>query len=118
MLRSLDDVQNYSKDNMDATMKNWGQVSKDVQSIAAATADYSRKSFEEGSAAFEKLRNAKSLEKAIEIQTAYAKTDYEGFVAQATKTTELYINLAKELSGHWRNSSPKPRSRNNLATRS
>ena len=67
MLKNLDDVQKYSKDNMDATMKNWGQVSKDVQSIAAATADYSRKSFEEGSAAFEKLRNAKSLEKAIEI---------------------------------------------------
>jgi hypothetical protein len=99
MLRSLDDVQNYSKDNIDATMRNWGQVSKDVQSIAAATADYSRKSFEEGSAAFEKLLNAKSLETAIEIQTAYAKTAYEGFVAQATKMTELYINLAKELSG-------------------
>jgi Phasin protein len=40
-----------------------------------------------------------SLEKAIEIQTAYAKTAYEGFMAQATKMTELYINLAKELSG-------------------
>jgi hypothetical protein len=99
MLKNLDDVQNYSKDNMDATMKIWGQVSKDVQSNAAATADYSRKWFEEGSAAFEKLRDAKSLEKAIEIQTAYAKTAYESCVAQATKMTELYINLAKELSG-------------------
>ena len=36
------------------------------------------------------------LEKAIEIQTAYAKTAYEGFVAQATKMGELYADLAKE----------------------
>ena len=38
----------------------------------------------------------KSLEKAIELQTEYAKTSYEGFVAKATKIGELYSDLAKE----------------------
>src|SRR3984893_10674614 len=96
MLKSFDDMQKYGKDNMDASMKAWGQVSKGVQAIAAETADYSKKSFEEGSAALEKLLGAKSLDKAMEIQTAYAKTAYEGFVAQATKMGELYADLAKE----------------------
>ena len=31
-----------------------------------------------------------------EIQADYAKTAYEGFVAQATKIGELYVDLAKE----------------------
>jgi len=96
MLKNFDDVQKYGKDNMDATMKVWGQMSKSVQAIAAETADYSKKSFEEGSATLEKLFGAKSLDKAIEIQTAYAKSAYEGFVAQATKLGELYADLAKE----------------------
>jgi len=96
MLKNFDDIQKYGKDHMDTTMKAWGQVSKGVQTIATETADYSKKSFEEGSAALEKLFGAKSLEKAIEIQTAYAKTAYEGFVAQATKMGELYADLAKE----------------------
>ncbi len=96
MLKNFDDVQKYGKEHMDSTMKAWGQVSKGVQAIAAETADYSKRSFEEGSAALEKLLGAKSLEKAIEIQTAYAKTAYEGFVAQATKMGELYADLAKE----------------------
>src|ERR1700741_5585009 len=96
MLKNFDDVQKYGKDNMDATMKAWGQVSKGVQAIAAETADYSKKSFEEGSAALEQLLGARSFEKAVEIQTAYAKTAYEGFVAQATKLGELYADLAKE----------------------
>ena len=96
MLKNFDDMQKYGKDHMDSTMKAWGHVSKGVQTIAAETADYSKKSFEEGSAALEKLLGAKSLEKAIEIQTAYAKTAYEGFVAQATKMGELYADLAKE----------------------
>jgi hypothetical protein len=96
MLKNFDDIQKYGKDNMDATMKAWGLVSKNVQAIAAETADYSKKSFEEGSAALEKLLGAKSLDKAIEIQTSYAKSAYEGFVAQATKMGELYAGLAKE----------------------
>ena len=96
MMKNFDDIQKYGKDQVDTTMKAWGQVSKGVQAIATETADYSKKSFEEGSAALEKLLGAKSLEKAIEIQTAYAKTAYEGFVAQATKLGELYAGLAKE----------------------
>ncbi len=96
MLKNFDDVQKYGREHMDSTMKAWGQVSKGVQAIAAETADYSKRSFEEGSAALEKLLGAKSLEKAIEIQAAYAKTAYEGFVAQATKMGELYADLAKE----------------------
>jgi hypothetical protein len=96
MLKNFDDMQKYGKDSVDVTMKAWGQVSKGVQAIAAETADYSKKSFEEGSAALEKLLGAKSLEKAIEIQTDYAKTAYEGFVTQATKMGELYADLAKE----------------------
>jgi hypothetical protein len=96
MLKNFEDVQKYGKDNMDMTMKAWGQMSKSVQAIAAEAADYSKKSFEEGSATMEKLLGAKSIEKAMEIQTAYAKSAYEGFVAQATKMGELCAGLAKE----------------------
>ena len=38
----------------------------------------------------------KSFEKAIEIQTDYAKQAYEGFVAEVTKMSELYADMAKE----------------------
>jgi hypothetical protein len=96
MLKNFDEVQKLSKDNMDITMKSISALSKGVQAIAVEVADYSKKSFEEGSAAAEKLFGAKSLEKAIEIQTEFAKTAYEGFVANATRIGELYAEVAKE----------------------
>ena len=43
----------------------------------------------------EKLFGVKSLDKAIEV-SRYAKTAYEGFVAEASKLSELYSDLAKE----------------------
>jgi len=96
MIKNLEDVQKLSKDNMDATMKSFGALSKASQAIATEVADYSKKSFEDSTKVMEKMFGAKSLDKAIEIQTDFAKTAYEGFVAQATKIGELYADLAKE----------------------
>jgi len=92
----LDDVQKLGKDNMDATLKSFGALSKSVQAIAVEMADYSKKSFEQSTAAIEKLFTAKTIEKAIEVHSDFVKSSYEGFVAEATKLGELYADLAKE----------------------
>ena len=96
MLTNLDDFQKLGKENVDVALKQFGTVSKGFQAIATEFADYSKKTFEEGSAALEKLLGAKSLDKAMEIQSAYAKSAYETLVAEATKMGELYTDLAKE----------------------
>ncbi len=95
-MKNFDDMQKLGKDNMELAMKSFGAMSKGFQAIAVEVADYSKKSFEEGSATVEKLLGAKSVEKAIEIQTDYAKSAYEGFVAGATRIGELYADIAKE----------------------
>jgi hypothetical protein len=96
MVKNFEDVQQYGKENLDATMKSFGAFSKSAQAIAVELADYSKKVFEQGTAASEKLIGAKSLEKAFEVQSEFVKSSYEGFVAEATKLGELYADLAKE----------------------
>jgi phasin family protein len=96
MVKNFEEMQQASKENMDIAMKSMGNVSKSAQAIAAELADYSKKSFEESTAMLEKLFGAKSLEKAIEVQSEYAKTAYEGLVAETTKLGEMYSALAKE----------------------
>ncbi len=96
MIGNFEDIQKVSKDNMDMAMKSFGAVSKTFQAIATEVTDYSKKSFEDSTAAFEKLMGAKSLEKAIEVQTDYVKSAYEGFVSEATKLGDMYSDLAKE----------------------
>ena len=96
MLKNFEDFQKLGKENVDTCVKQFGTVSKGWQAIATEVADYSKKSFEHGTATLESLLGAKSLEKAIEIQSDYVKTAYEGFVAEASKMGELYTDLAKE----------------------
>jgi phasin family protein len=91
-----DQMQKMSKDSMDMAMASFGTWTKNAQAIATEVADYSKKSFEGSAAAWEKLLGAKSLEKAMEVQSEYLKSSYEDFVAQSTKLSELYADLAKE----------------------
>ncbi|MDI4656298.1 phasin family protein [Xanthobacter autotrophicus] len=96
MVQTADELQKISKDNIESALKSFGTLSKSAQAIAVEIADYTKTSFEQGTAALEKLLGAKTVEQAIEIQQSYLKSAYEGAVAQATKLGELYTELAKE----------------------
>jgi hypothetical protein len=96
MVKNFEDLQTVGKENMDAALKSFSALSKSGQAIAVEIADYSKKTFENSTAALEKLFGVKSFDKAIEVQTEYAKTAYESFVAEATKLGDLYADLAKE----------------------
>jgi phasin family protein len=67
-----------------------------MQTIANAYRDYTRKSFEETTSFVEKLTGVRSLDKAMEIQTEFAKQAYATFVTQSQKICELHSELAKQ----------------------
>lgn len=96
MIKSFEDFQQVGKENVDTALKSFGALSKGSQAIAVEVVDYSKKAFEDGTAAVEKLFGVKSLDKAVEVQTEYARSAYEGFVAKASRLGELYADLAKE----------------------
>src|SRR6266852_5341179 len=66
------------------------------QAIATAYGDYTKKSFEDTRLFVEKLSGVKSFDKAIEIQTEFAKSAFEAFVAASRKISALYGDLAKQ----------------------
>jgi hypothetical protein len=96
MTQSFDEAGKVGKEFLDNGLKSFASLSTGTQGIVAEAGDYSKKVFETGAAALEKLMSAKSLEKAMEIQADYAKSAYEGFVAEATKMGELYTGLARD----------------------
>lgn len=96
MFKGFADFQNAGKDNVDLALVSLGNVSKNMQMMTAEVADFSKKSFDDGAAALEKLIGAKSLEAAIAVQTDYVKATYEGYMGRVTKLSEMYVDLAKE----------------------
>jgi hypothetical protein len=96
MIKNFEGFQKLGQQNVDAAMKMFGEWSKGWQAIAAEMTDYTKRSFEESTATFEKLLTAKSLEQAIEIQSGFAKRAYDGYMHQVSKIGGMYAELAKE----------------------
>jgi hypothetical protein len=68
-----------------------------AQTIANAYRDYTKKSFQETGSFVEKLMAVRSVDKAIEVQTEFARQAYANLFAESQKICELYSELAKQI---------------------
>ncbi|MBI5323481.1 MAG: phasin family protein [Bradyrhizobium sp.] len=64
-----------------------------IQAIANAYRDYTKKSLEDAQSFAEKLTAARSLDKAMEAQTEFARKACETFAADSQKIRELHREL-------------------------
>ena len=73
MMVKVEDIQSYGKEHLETAAASASNLQSGVQAIATAYGDYAKKSFEDTKSFVEKLSGVKSLDKAIEAQTEYAK---------------------------------------------
>jgi phasin family protein len=92
----VEDIQQYGKEHIEGVVASATTVQSGLQAIASAYGDYTKKSFEDTKSFVEKLSGVKSLDKALEVQTDYAKSAYETFVAESQKIAGMYTDLAKQ----------------------
>ena len=67
-----------------------------LRAIAAEATEYSRQSFDNNHAFFEKLMRAQKLDDLIELQSEFARRAYGNFITRAFKVVELCSNMAIE----------------------
>ena len=96
MANNFEESQKVGKDQLDQFSTSAASVARGLQAIATETTDFSKRSLESTSSHMEKLFGVRSLDTAIQLQTEFARTSVESFVAQATKIGEIYRDIAKE----------------------
>jgi hypothetical protein len=87
-----------SSGSFEAVVRSWGEVAKGFQAIGAEVIDYSKRAFENATGTFQQLIGAKSPEQMIEIQSQFAQTSFDTYVAQMSKLSELYVAMARDSS--------------------
>ncbi len=90
-----EEYQRLSKESFDAAIRSFGAANKGFQAIASEVTDYSKKSFDDVIHAWEQLLGVKSVDRALEIQSQYAKKAYDSYIAEMSKLGEMYVSLAR-----------------------
>ena len=96
MITDLDGMQKAGRESVEMAMKSFGSFSQGLQAIAVEAADYSKKNFETGTAALEKVMASTSVEKAVEAQADYMKSVYEGYLDEVSKLGAMMSETTRD----------------------
>lgn len=77
-----------SKLNLEALADSVGAAAEAAQSLSAQGAAYAKKALEDHVAVSKKLAAAKSVQEAFDIQTGYAKSAMEAYLAELTRWSD------------------------------
>jgi phasin family protein len=95
-MSDVEQLQQQAKEQSDAAMLSANHAVASVQAITAAYSEYTRKAFQDGTEFMTKLASLKTPGDVMALQSEYARTAYEEFVAEAKKISGLYADLAKQ----------------------
>ncbi|HEX6860213.1 MAG TPA: TIGR01841 family phasin [Caulobacteraceae bacterium] len=95
-LTALNELNAHSKKNLEALVASVTAATKGAEAVSAQSIALSKQAFEDQVAAAKQLAGAKSVQEAFELQTAWAKSAFEGYLANFGKLTEVMTDSVKE----------------------
>ncbi len=95
-LGALNEMNAQSKRNLEAVVASVTAATKGAEAIGAQAMAYSKTTFEGQVEAAKKMAAAKSVQEAVELQTAFAKTAMEAYMAELTRTSETVQGMMKD----------------------
>lgn len=95
-IAGYDNVVGYGKDTAEALIKSAAVAGKGAETLHNEIYAYAKQSMEDSIAAGKAILGAKSVHEAIEVQTGYAKSAFENYVAELTKFNQLFTTAAKD----------------------
>jgi phasin family protein len=93
---TLTELNTQSKQNFEAFVASVTAATKGAEALGAHAVAFSRKTVEDQVAAAKTLAGAKSVQEVIELQTGFAKTAFETYVAEMNKMAETVAASVKE----------------------
>ena len=95
-VKNYDHFVGYGKDTVEAYTKAANVAAKGAETLHNEIFAYSKQSMEDTMAAAKALMATKSVHEAFELQSDFAKTQFDTYVAQMTKLGEIYVAAAKD----------------------
>lgn len=92
----LAELNAHSKKNLEAVVESATVAQKGAEALGQQALAYSKKNWEDGVNAAQTLAQARSVQELVELQTSYAKSAIESYLAEFNKATDLYTASVKD----------------------
>lgn len=89
-IASLTELNAHGKKNLEAVVESATAAQRGAEALSQEAIAFSKKSWEEGVSAAQSLTRARSVQELVELQSAWAKSSAEAYLAQFSKTAEIF----------------------------
>jgi phasin family protein len=95
-MSALAEMNVHSKKNLEAVVASVTAATKGAETLGAHAMAFSKKAMEDHVSAAKTLASAKSVQEVVELQTSFAKTAFETYIAEMNKMAETVAASMKE----------------------
>jgi len=95
-LTAINEANAQGKRNMEAVAASVTAAAKGAETLGAQVMAYSKKAFEDHVAQAKALATAKSVQEVVELQTSFAKTALEAYIAEMNRASEVVSTTVKD----------------------
>ncbi|WP_254600994.1 phasin family protein [Caulobacter sp. S45] len=95
-MTALNELGAQNKRNLEAVVESVTAATKGVETLGSHAMAYTKKAVESQVEQAKALSTARSMQELIELQTAFAKTAMEAYIAEMNKAAEVLSSVVKE----------------------
>lgn len=95
-LTALNELNAQSKRNLEAVVESVTAATKGAETLSAEAMAFTKKAVEGQVEQAKALSGARSVQEVVELQTTYAKSAMEAYIAQMNKAAEIMSGVVKE----------------------
>ncbi len=95
-MTALNDLNAQNKRNLEAVVESVTAATKGAETLSTHAMAYTKKAVEGQVEQAKALSAARSVQEVVELQTSYAKTAMEAYIAEMNKAAEVLSSVVKE----------------------
>ncbi len=95
-MTALNELNAQSKRNLEAVVESVTAATKGAETLSAQAMAYTKKAVEGQVEQAKALSGARSMQEVVELQTTFAKSAMEAYIAEMNKAAELLSSAVKE----------------------
>ena len=95
--KAAEELGSFTRENVEAFVESGKIAAKGFETLTQSAIEVAKKNGEAATTAFKSFSSAKSANELLQLQSDFARTQFDKFIADSSKMTEAFVKLSTDM---------------------
>jgi phasin family protein len=95
--KAAEEIGSFTRENVEAFVESGKIAAKGFETLTQSAIELAKKNGEAATTAFKSFSSAKSANELLQLQSDFARSQFDKFVADSSKMTEAFVKLSTDM---------------------